>query len=294
MADPAELPADQPADEDGERIAAAVALAGRLLEAALAGTTARRRGGPAGSDGCWTMTTDERCCSPSPTRCCAPRTPRVPCASCVTWWARGTPGALPPSDRLALQLAAAGSRFAPRPVAAVVRRRIRAETRGVIVPAADPAFARYVGRRRRAGFDLNVNLLGEAILGDDEAAARLDAVCARIRRPDVDYVSVKISALCAGLDVLAHDAEVSRIAERLRTLYDVAAARTPAVFVNLDMEEYRDLHLTVDAFTTVSPNRATTACGRASCCRPTSPTPTTSSTGSSPGWAIVIDTAGHP
>ncbi len=49
--------------------------------------------------------------------------------------------------------------------------------------------------RHDEGFDVNVNLLGEAIVGDDEADARLDALCARMRRPDVAYVSVKISAL---------------------------------------------------------------------------------------------------
>src|SRR4029078_12152324 len=123
-----------------------------------------------------------------------------------------------------------------------------AETRGVVIPAADPAFAHHVATRTRAGFDLNINLLGEAILGDDEAASRLDSVCARIRRPDVTYVSVKISALCAGLDVLAFEHEVDRIADRLRAVYDVAGAQTSPVFVNLDMEEYRDLHLTVAAF----------------------------------------------
>ncbi|MET0907839.1 MAG: bifunctional proline dehydrogenase/L-glutamate gamma-semialdehyde dehydrogenase, partial [Ilumatobacteraceae bacterium] len=136
----------------------------------------------------------------------------------------------------------------PGPVAAIVRQRIRAETRGVIIPAADPAFSRHVARRTADGFAVNVNLLGEAILGDEEAAARLDALCARMRRPDVDYVSVKISALCANLDVLAFDEEVHRIADRLRTVYRVAMDERPPVFVNLDMEEYRDLHLTVDAF----------------------------------------------
>src|SRR5262249_53965477 len=56
------------------------------------------------------------------------------------------------------------------------------------------------------------------------------------------------SALCANLDVLAFDHEVARIAERLRVVYDEAAAQSPRVFVNLDMEEYRDLDLTVAAF----------------------------------------------
>ena len=160
----------------------------------------------------------------------------------------GLPPSLPAPDRAALRLAALASSAAPRPVAAIVRRRIRAETRGVIIPAADPAFRRHVRDRRDAGFAVNVNLLGEAILGDDEAQARLDALCARMRRPDVDYVSVKISALCANLDVLAFEHEVERIAARLEVVYDVAAESQPPVFVNLDMEEYRDLHLTVAAF----------------------------------------------
>jgi RHH-type proline utilization regulon transcriptional repressor/proline dehydrogenase/delta 1-pyrroline-5-carboxylate dehydrogenase len=164
---------------------------------------------------------------------------------------RGLPLALPIADRVALRAAALGSHLAPGPVAAVVRQRIRAETRGVIVPAAEPAFTRHVARRRREGFTTNVNLLGEAILGDDEADERLRQLLARMERPDVDYVSVKISALCANLDVLAFDAEVERISARLRTIYRAAAAAQPVVFVNLDMEEYRDLHLTVGAFVNV-------------------------------------------
>src|SRR5262249_12109591 len=128
---------------------------------------------------------------------------------------------------------------------------VKAETRGVILPARDPAFARHIAERRAERFDANVNLLGEAILGDDEADARLDAVCRRIRHPDVQCISVKISALCANLDVLAFDHSLARILERLRLVYRVAAAFSPPKFVYLDMEEYRDLHLTVAAFRTL-------------------------------------------
>ena len=161
--------------------------------------------------------------------------------------AGGLADALRLTDRVGLRLAALGSTLAAGPVHALVRWRIRSETAGVIVSAGDPTFARHVRRRRAEGFRPNVNLLGEAILGDDEAERRLQAVCDRIRRPDVDYVSVKISALCAGLDVLAFDHEVDRIVDRLRVVFGVAAEQDPPVFVNLDMEEYRDLELTVAA-----------------------------------------------
>ena len=66
--------------------------------------------------------------------------------------------------------------------------------------------------------------------------------------PSVDYVSVKISSICSQLDVLAFEHEVERIAERLRRLYHAAAAYHPAKFVNLDMEEFRDLDLTLAVF----------------------------------------------
>jgi RHH-type proline utilization regulon transcriptional repressor/proline dehydrogenase/delta 1-pyrroline-5-carboxylate dehydrogenase len=162
--------------------------------------------------------------------------------------ADGVPASFGPFDRVGLRLAAIAAPIAPKLVAATVERRIRAETHGVILPAADPAFAAHVAMRKREGVDLNVNLLGEAILGDDEADARLDAVCRRLLRPDVQCLSVKISALCANLDVLAYDDSIRRIADRLRRVYRVAASTTPAKFVYLDMEEYRDLHLAVDAF----------------------------------------------
>ncbi len=161
------------------------------------------------------------------------------------------PRALGPVDRIGMRLAAVGARTAPSIVARVVRARVKAETHGVILPASDPAFAQHVARRRAEGVDTNINLLGEAILGDDEADARLRAVCDRIRRPDVQCVSVKISALCANLDVLAFDHSLARIEDKLRVVYRAAAAASAPTFVYLDMEEYRDLHLTVAAFRTV-------------------------------------------
>jgi len=237
-------------DDGDERVdlVAAEARAERILRAAVAGTTraerrrARRLGrllaDDAGRELLFALT-DEVLRTPGPGRAMTQLRQLV---------GAGLPGALPAADRLALRAAALGARLAPGPVAAVVRRRIRAETRGVIIPARDPAFARHLAARRRDGFATNVNLLGEAILGDGEADARLAQLLARIERPDVDYVSVKISALCANLDVLAFEDEVDRIADRLRTVYRAAATATPPVFVNLDMEEYRDLHLTVAAF----------------------------------------------
>ena len=118
-----------------------------------------------------------------------------------------TTGTVPTSlgftDRLGLRALGLIAPAVPVLAERAVDWRIDRDTAGVILPADDPAFAQYVQGRRAEGFRLNVNVLGESILGDEEAAERCRKVVARIRRPDVDYVSVKISALCANLDVLA-------------------------------------------------------------------------------------------
>ncbi|MGH1504267.1 MAG: bifunctional proline dehydrogenase/L-glutamate gamma-semialdehyde dehydrogenase, partial [Acidimicrobiales bacterium] len=120
---------------------------------------------------------------------------------------------------------------------------------GRLVAPADPVrLARHLDEQRRDGWASNVNLLGEAVLGDAEADRRRDALLALIADPEVDYVSVKLSSVVAQLPPWAHDEALDAVADRLATLLDAAAATSPPTFVNVDMEEYRDLELTLDAF----------------------------------------------
>src|SRR5262245_46423604 len=160
----------------------------------------------------------------------------------------GIPRFAGPLDRVALLAGAWLAQLAPRLVMPAARARMRSESRGTIVRAEDPGFRRYLQERRRAGIDLNVNVLGEAILGEEEAAARVDAILGQLRRPDVDYVSVKISAVTSRLGLVAFEATAAAVAERLRPLFVEAARHHRPKFVNLDMEEHRDLNLTVAAF----------------------------------------------
>ena len=160
----------------------------------------------------------------------------------------GIPAAFGPLDRLALRIGATLARRLPTIVMPLVRARVRKESAGVVLAAEERPFARHLADRRRDGIRLNLNVLGEAILGEEEAVRRLDAVIERLSRPDVDYVSVKVSAVASQLNPLAFDATVERLVERLRPLYATAARFSPAKFVNLDMEEYRDLELTVAVF----------------------------------------------
>ncbi len=162
-----------------------------------------------------------------------------------------SPAIAGPADRLALRLAAQLAPVAPTPVVALTRGRLRRELGTLVLPAEPSALRRHLDRRRAAGMRLNVNLLGEAVLGERRAHERARHVLELLRRPEVDCISVKLSALYSQLDVVAYDQSLDEVRERLRPILDEAARRDPPKLVNLDMEEYRDLHLTVDAFTSL-------------------------------------------
>jgi RHH-type transcriptional regulator, proline utilization regulon repressor / proline dehydrogenase / delta 1-pyrroline-5-carboxylate dehydrogenase len=156
-----------------------------------------------------------------------------------------------PFDRTLLTLGGHAARLFPTVVLSLVSRRLKSETSGVVVAADDPTFARHIATRQASHLRTNVNVLGEAILGDREAQDRLRLVIDRLNRADVNYVSVKISSISATINPLAFDETVAAVAERLRALYRCALATTPTKFVNLDMEEYRDLALTTAVFRAV-------------------------------------------
>src|SRR5882672_6495667 len=163
----------------------------------------------------------------------------------MDWW-----------ERVALLLGGAMAHYLPSLVVPPIVNRLRHETQNVILPGEEEDLGRYLEERRRAGMRLNLNQLGEAILGEAEAARRLEAYLALLARDDVEYISVKVSSVFSQIDLVAFRATVARVAERLRTLYRAAArhhyqhldGRVTPKFINLDMEEYRDLDLTVTAF----------------------------------------------
>ena len=153
--------------------------------------------------------------------------------------------------KLDLGLLAVGSVVAPLAPPLVVplaRWRLRQIIGHLVVDARDPALGEHLAAARAQGFRQNVNLLGEAVLGEAEAARRTRRTTALLERADIDYVSIKVSSLVSQISTWDTEGTVQRCIERLRPLYRVANSKSPKSFVNLDMEEYRDLDLTMELF----------------------------------------------
>jgi RHH-type proline utilization regulon transcriptional repressor/proline dehydrogenase/delta 1-pyrroline-5-carboxylate dehydrogenase len=138
----------------------------------------------------------------------------------------------------------------------LVKAHLRHETANVILPAEPEILHEHLAARRRQGVRMNLNFLGESLLGEDEARARLEKYLETLQSPEVEVLSVKISTIDSQILPLAREHALGRLCDRLELLYRAAAhaefvredgSRVPK-FVYLDMEEYRDLALTAEAF----------------------------------------------
>ncbi|GAB4097865.1 bifunctional proline dehydrogenase/L-glutamate gamma-semialdehyde dehydrogenase [Sinomonas halotolerans] len=159
------------------------------------------------------------------------------------------PAFLPWPMRKAVALGGALAPALPGVVVPIARRVLREMVSHLIVDASDAKLGPAIAKIRKPGIHLNVNLLGEAILGQGEAARRLEGTRALLARDDVDYVSIKVSSTVAPHNHWAFNEAVEHIIDSLAPLYRLAAASPAPKFINLDMEEYKDLDLTIAVFT---------------------------------------------
>jgi RHH-type proline utilization regulon transcriptional repressor/proline dehydrogenase/delta 1-pyrroline-5-carboxylate dehydrogenase len=149
-------------------------------------------------------------------------------------------------------LIAVGGGFAtlfPWIIVPIARWVLRRMVGHLIIDARPEKLGHAIAALRAPGVRLNLNLLGEAVLGDKEADRRLQGTRELLARDDVDYVSIKVSSVSSQLSMWAFDETVERVVDRLLPLYEFAATSPSPKFINLDMEEFRDLDLTIAVFT---------------------------------------------
>ena len=169
---------------------------------------------------------------------------------------QGVPRFFSPFDRALLRGFQTFGGWLPGVSVPLVRDHMHQETANVVLPAERELLAAHLNARQAEGLRMNVNLLGEALLGEEEAGRRMTRYLEALRLPEVEVLSVKISTLFSQVSPLAREHTVGVLCDRLEALYRAAAAErfvradgaSVPKFLYLDMEEYRDLRLTADAF----------------------------------------------
>ena len=123
----------------------------------------------------------------------------------------GIPKYLPVFQRLLLNSGAFASRFLPKLVMSQMEAELRRSSARVILAGESEPLHRYLAQRKAAGTRVNLNHLGEAVLGEEEAGHRLQAVLGHLADPAVDYISVKISAIFSQINIIDWDQTLYRL-----------------------------------------------------------------------------------
>lgn len=170
--------------------------------------------------------------------------------------AQGVPRYFSPVDKALIRGFQSFGGYLPGVAVPLIKEKMRAETANVILPAEDEHLDEHLAKRRKSGLRMNVNLLGEAMLGEGEAERRLEAYVKALRNPEIESISVKVSTIFSQLSSIAYEHTLSILCDRLETLYREASRNVYTridgsevhKFVYLDMEEHKDLRVTADAF----------------------------------------------
>ncbi len=169
---------------------------------------------------------------------------------------QGVPRFFSPLERTLLRGFQSFGAYLPGVAVPLVKDKMHHETANVVLPAEPELLAAHLRARRDEGVRMNVNFLGEALLGEDEAERRLEGYLEALQNPDIEVVSIKISTIFSQISTLAREPTIARLCDRFELLVRAAAKQrfvradgsTAPKFVYLDMEEYRDLAITVETF----------------------------------------------
>ncbi len=166
------------------------------------------------------------------------------------------PGFFSAMDRVLIRLFLSLGVYLPGISVPLVINKIRKDSSRTIIQGGPRKLSACLARKKALGFRVNMNHLGEAVLGEAEALSRLNLYMKELKNPEIEEISVKISTLYSQVNPFAFDHTVQVVRQRLRELYRTAAAnffqnrdgsRKPK-FVNLDMESRKDLEITVASF----------------------------------------------
>lgn len=148
------------------------------------------------------------------------------------------------------------SRLAPSFIIPIFKDALKDEMSTVVLPGETLDLQEHIQKRLDQDILVNLNRLGEAVLGEKEANSRLEQSLADLQDPLINYISIKVSNIFSQIHLISWEDSKNEIKKRLRLLYKAAIknktinsfGNESSKFVNLDMEEYRDLDLTVQAF----------------------------------------------
>ncbi|PAF41285.1 proline dehydrogenase family protein [Helicobacter sp. 11S02596-1] len=129
---------------------------------------------------------------------------------------------------------------------------IREDTKAMVLDEEKSKLDAHIIKREAQNITLNVNLIGEEVLGEAESHYRMKKYEDALKSKHIKYISIKITTIFSQINIIDFEYSKNEVIKRLDELYAIAQdyekQHGVKKFINLDMEEFRDLELTVAAF----------------------------------------------
>lgn len=158
-----------------------------------------------------------------------------------------------PFERFLLFSFVTFGRFAPSISVPFFVSHLRKDTSAMVLDASEHFLKPHIQKRKTEdNITLNVNLIGEEVLGEAESAYRMKKYKEALKSDYITYISIKITTIFSQINIIDFEYSKDEVVKRLDSLYAIAQEEEKkqgvSKFINLDMEEFRDLELTVEAF----------------------------------------------
>lgn len=170
--------------------------------------------------------------------------------------AKDIPAYLEGLDRTLLGIFTTFGHLLPGVSVPLVKKKMRSTSENLILAAEPEPLRRHLKNRYSHGVRMNVNFLGEAVLGEGECRKRIQQYIDALRNPDVEVISIKISTIYSQISPVSAAHTIDTLCGRLREILEEAKQHNftrhdgtvVPKLVYLDMEEYRDMFLTAEVF----------------------------------------------
>ncbi len=121
----------------------------------------------------------------------------------------------------------------------------------------DKVLEKRIEKNLKNGLNTNLNRVGELLLGQDDAQKRIKQYIKDLENPAINCISIKISTIYSQISSIAFEQTVEELVDAITIIYRAAKSNQYVCpktgvksnkMVNFDMEEYRDLAITVETF----------------------------------------------
>ena len=121
----------------------------------------------------------------------------------------------------------------------------------------DKILEKRIAQNLKNGLNTNLNRVGELLLGEEDAQKRTNQYIKDLENPAINCISIKISTIYSQISSIGFEQTVAELVEKISVIYRAAQKNQYVCpktgvksnkMVNFDMEEYRDLAITVETF----------------------------------------------